>query len=177
MIVVELRIPYSFTHDRATLSWRDMQFGLSNGFLDPQAPIDKAVEEIVEHDAPSPDILELASASRSDPMAHLVARLAEVEPDCSEKDPRAVWLYLVLAWLYEHRAGNPDPLQTVEEIYSDFGYPEDIASFVRYMPAGDPDLGSCEANELRMFERWKQYLDDAARIHHVRRIRLGADPL
>jgi hypothetical protein len=68
----------------------------------------------------------------------------------------------VLAWFYEHRAEVPDPLQRVEEVYADFGYPEQLAKFVRYMPMEGPDLGSREANERRLFERWKRYVDDVA---------------
>jgi hypothetical protein len=69
---------------------------------------------------------------------------------------------LVLAWIYEHRGAFLDPLQTVEEVYADFGYPERIAGFVRYMPMDGPDLGSREANEQRLMERWKEYLDATA---------------
>lgn len=74
----------------------------------------------------------------------------------------AKWLYLVLDWLYQHRADLADPLQTVEEVYADFGYPECLSSFVRYMPMQGPDLGSRAANEARLFERWKSYLDECA---------------
>jgi hypothetical protein len=80
----------------------------------------------------------------------------------SEDEIRDKWLYLVLAWLYEHRAEVPDPLQRVEEVYADFGYPEQLANFVRYLPMEGPGLGSREANERRLFERWKRYIDGAA---------------
>jgi hypothetical protein len=68
----------------------------------------------------------------------------------------------VLAWFYEHRGEVPDPLLRVEEVYADFGYPEQIAKFVRYMPMEGPDLGSREANEHRLFERWKRYIEEVA---------------
>ena len=87
------------------------------------------------------------------------------EIERTEAELRDKWLYLVLAWLYEQRGAVPDPLQTVEEVYADFGYPEEIAGLIRYMPMDGPDLGSREANERRLFERWRQYLDSAAAKH------------
>ena len=48
------------------------------------------------------------------------------------------------------------------EVYSDFGYPPRIAGFVRYMPAEQPDLGSRELNEQRLYENWKRYLDQTS---------------
>lgn len=51
----------------------------------------------------------------------------------------------------------------VEEIYADFGYPPELAAFVRYMPMVGPDLGTTTLNEARMYERWQAYLDSAAR--------------
>ena len=68
----------------------------------------------------------------------------------------------MLAWFCEHRGEVPDPLQRVEEVYADFGYPEQIAKFVRYVPMEGPDLGRREANERRLFERWKQYIEEVA---------------
>ncbi|WP_394829859.1 DUF2247 family protein [Pendulispora albinea] len=64
--------------------------------------------------------------------------------------------------MFEHRADYADPLQTVEEVYTDFGYPPRIAAFVRYMPSDDPDLGSRESNERRLHEKWKRYLEEAS---------------
>ena len=93
----------------------------------------------------------------------LVESLATATSDEDQEALRGKWLYLVLAWIFEHRASYPEPLQAVEEVYADFGYPEVIASFVRYMPTSDPDLGSKEANERRLLENWKRYLDERAR--------------
>ncbi|MCB9913053.1 MAG: hypothetical protein H6827_08665 [Planctomycetes bacterium] len=40
-----------------------------------------------------------------------------------------------------------------------------MASFVRYMPKVGPDSGSREANERRLFERWKRYVDEMGTIY------------
>jgi hypothetical protein len=159
MDIVRLRIPYRFVRDRTSMSWRDVRFGLVNELLDPQVPIELAVDQVGELTEPSAALIELAGASKNEPILEFVDQLANAEPPRSEDVTRDKWLYLVLAWIYEHRDVYADPLQRVEEIYADFGYPEQVAKFVRYMPMEGPDLGSREENERRLFERWKQYLD------------------
>jgi hypothetical protein len=160
--IVQLRIPYHFLRSRVRMSWREMRFGLANDLLDPHAPVDLAVDQVTELAEPSAALLELAGASKNEPTSDLVEDLANDEAPRSDNEIRDKWLYLVLAWLYEHRGEYPDPLQRVEEVYADFGYPEQIAKFVRYMPMEGPDLGSREANEGRLFDRWKRYLDEVA---------------
>lgn len=155
-----MRIPYRFVRERTRLSWRDIRFGLVNELLDPEAPVALANDQVDELEAPSAALLDLAGVGDDVPTMELVERLAESEPQRSEDEIRHKWLYLALAWIYERRHAYSDPLQRVEEVYADFGYPEQIASFVRYMPMVGPDLGSREANERRLFERWKQYIDE-----------------
>lgn len=57
-----------------------------------------------------------------------------------------------------------DPLGEVEEIYSDFDYPEEMENFVRYMPASngyDQTRHTLEENNRRLFESWERYLSNA----------------
>ena len=165
MDIVRLCVPYRFVGERTSVCWRDVRFGLLNELLDAQAAIEMAVDQVGEREDPSSSLLELAGAGKNEPIMDLVEQLAGGESPRSEEEIRNKWLYLVLAWIYERRDEDPDPLQRVAEVYADFGYPEQIASFVRYMPMEGRDLGSREANERRLFERWKRYLDEAAALH------------
>ena len=164
MDVVQLRIPLDFVRKRARIGWCDIKFGLANHLLDPQAPSIFAVDQVRELEEPPPAILELAESGEDGRTMELVELAAEGEKDCDPK-LRDKWLYIVLAWLYEQRHVDSDPLQRVEEVYADFGYPSRIAGFVRYMPMVGADLGSKEANEQRMLNRWKQYLDEVGPAH------------
>jgi hypothetical protein len=98
------------------------------------------------------------NASRASRTRSRLASRTISDRTCSN-ELREAWLDVVLAWLYDHRAELEDPLEMVEAVYADFGYPAQIASFVRCMPMQGPDLGSPAANEQRLFERWKRYLD------------------
>ena len=75
----------------------------------------------------------------------------------------AKWLYLALAWLFENRDSVSDPLVQVEMIYADFDYPPEITSLVYYMPCDEPDLGSRELNEARIYANWENYLQAEAK--------------
>ena len=160
MDIVRLRIPYSFIRVRTPVTWRDVRFGLTNDLIASRTAVDLAIERIT--DPVDPLLVELAAEQVNERILDIVERLAESEPYRSDSEIRDKWLYLVLAWLYEHRQDDPDPLQRVEEVYADFEYPERLAAFVRYMPTEGPDLGSREANERRLMERWKGYLDETA---------------
>lgn len=166
MDIVRLAIPYSFVRDRIRLTWRCVLFGVKNELLDPNVPNAFAFDQLATIEEPSSALLDLASGRRGELAMSLVEQLAHGEADVSEKKILETWLYLALAWIYANRASDPDPLERVAEVYADFGYPEQIASFVRYMPMQGPDLGSREANVERLFERWEQFVQEGDRIHN-----------
>ena len=159
------KIPYDFLCQRVNLSWHDIQFGIEHQLISPQVAIDKAMNRLNESGDTSPDVVELASHSEADPVLELVRRLSASESATSH-DVQTKWLYLILAWLFENQTSVKDPLGIVEEVYTDFGYPREIASFVRYMPMVGPDLGSREQNEARLYARWENYLDEARKRFH-----------
>lgn len=165
MDILRMCISYDFIRERTRMSWREVLFGLVNELLDPRAAVEFAVEQVGTEAEPSAVLLQLAGGAGGEGTKALVAELAESEAPRSEDEVRDKWLYIVLAWIYQHREQSDDPLRRVEEVYADFAYPEQIAAFVRYMPMVGPDLGGPEANEGRLFDRWKEFLDDAARTY------------
>ena len=161
--MITTKVPYDFLRDRVDLSWRDIQFGLDRQLITAQVAIDRATDRLDQSSDASVDQVELASRSASDSISELVDRLADAEAAPSN-DVQDKWLYVVLAWLFENRQSVKDPLGMVEEVYSDFDYPPEIAPFVRYMPMDGPDLESLEQNEARLYERWKAFLDKASQL-------------
>jgi len=162
MDLIKLSIPSAFINERAVLTWRETLFGIENELLASGAAVDLAVDKVATRDDVASALLELAGLEKGEATQALVEQLASTEPDQDAGKIQSKWLYLVLAWIFEHRENYPDPLQTVEEVYADFGHPERIADFVRYMPMNEPDLGSRELNEQRLYEKWKRYVDDEA---------------
>jgi len=159
---LKMDVPLSFINARTGLTWREIAYGIDNGLLRPAAAIDFATACVGSDEDPSSDIVELAGLRPDEPTRELVDKIAGMQSEQDSAYIRGKWLYLVLAWLFENREAFAEPLAIVEEVYADFDYPEDVASFVRYMPMRGPDLGSAAANRKRLFDNWKLYLDKAA---------------
>ena len=162
MELIKLSIPSAFVAERTRVTWREVLYGINNELLAPAAAVDLAGEEVEAQDDPPPALVELAGLGKGEPIQALVEQLAKTQPEQNAEEIRDKWLYLTLAWIFEHRTTYRDPLQTVEEVYADFGYPARIAGFVRLMPADDPDLGSRELNERRLYQKWRTYLDEVS---------------
>ena len=159
MELVTLRILYGFirTHVGA-LTWLELLFGVENDLIDPAA-IPEFTDDGITNEAGSGVVREVASLAPDDAWRRL-KELAGVELAISEvrEAARDKWLYLALAWIFEHRQEYHDPLGMAERIFAEFDYPQRMSSFVRYMPSKEPDLGSAELNEARLFRNWQEFL-------------------
>jgi len=159
---VNAHIPLAFIQSRTRLSWRDVKLGLERQLISASVAIDHATSQLVGSTQPRPEEVELAGSSLSDPIIDLVSQLSSQEAPEPQEHNEAKWLYLMLAWTYQNRNSLSDPLGVVEAVYSDFGYPSEIAHFVRYMPMVGENLGSREMNEARLIVYWERYLERAA---------------
>ncbi len=75
--------------------------------------------------------------------------------------------YILLSWLWINRESFEDPLDEVESIYTDFDYPAEIESFIKYIPPTDgydPSLYSYAENINRLMKNWEIYLQKGADI-------------
>jgi hypothetical protein len=168
---LRLRIPFEFIRDRVRMTWRDLLFGIDEHLLDPTAPVSFAIDRVMNEKVSEPEVIELAGLVRERDARPYLERIAARAPEEALDDIRAKWLCLVLAWIYAERGTYPDPLQKVEEVYADFGYPPGMAGFVRYMPLDGTDLGSREQNEARLYARWEQFVNECLRTHATDRAR------
>ena len=74
------------------------------------------------------------------------------------------WLFLLLKWAYENRSSIPYPLGVVDDLYAEFDYPENIESFVAFLPpkdGWDPTKHTPTENENRLLKNWAMYLHDS----------------
>lgn len=160
MELLALKIRRDFIESKlGGLTWQDALFGLENQLIDPRAIQELAVTDLDQPEPPA-SLIELATSETHDPVLDQVRDLAERESIQADSLSSRRWLYLVLAWLFEHRDQLPDPLQAVETVYAEFDYPEDVAGFVRYMPSDDPDLADRQLNEERLIGKWGRYLSE-----------------
>lgn len=163
MDVLKLQIPFEFIRSRALLSWSDVAFGLDQQLLDEAAPSELATERLAEDLGSGSDMIDLLEASPQVNALPIVKKLASRELGVSPDAIREKWLFLVLSWILENQDRFSDPLEMVEVVYADFGYPVSIAPFVRYMPSSESRLGSPVFERARLFGIWRSYIEEGAR--------------
>lgn len=142
------------------LTWREVEWGIASELIDWHVVKSMAIEKL-SSDSDQPN--ELAILSSDDPLelASSLRNLASSEPQELEADIRSKWLRIILADLLGRRDEVTDPLVEVERIYADFGYPEEIEGFVRYMPASDgydPEAHTHQENVDRLYRNWSSYV-------------------
>ena len=127
------RLPYEYMNKYGPLTWREIEWGIKHELIGWDVVKDMAIERMSSE---SDQSNELVILNTNDPMDLIgaVRNLASSEPEEIEIEMRSKWLKIVLANLFLHKVEVGDPLAEVERIYADFDYPEEIESFVRYMP-------------------------------------------
>lgn len=156
--LVRFRIPAPYVLERAIPTAAELGFGYHHGWLSQEdtvaiaaakggagAPLLDAEKELAQL---LPD-----DFIRVDPLAEEL----EVSDEPVERRAR-LWLFLALAWVYDHRSEFADPFETIEMLYADFDYPEEIQGLVRYMPAKAGEDVGLDAID----KRWRQYLNRKA---------------
>lgn len=162
MEIVKLQIPLGFIQARTCLTWHEVLFGVANELFSPEAAAELAAQQLGKEADTSSALVDLVILDENESRVPLIQRLAAAEPEEHSGEPQQKWLYLVLAWMFAHKDSYSDPFGAVEAVYADFGYPECISSLVRYMPMLDADLGSKQANEQRLYDKWKAFVDEAS---------------
>lgn len=82
--------------------------------------------------------------------------------DSSVLNSKSKWIFIALKWLFEKRHDIEDPLSKVELMYEDFDFPEEIESFVRYMPSSDSyqtQQHTLLENQDRLYGLWAEYIE------------------
>lgn len=164
MDLIKIKIPVTYITEKADISWQDIKFGLDNELVDPVSVIDLIDKHADQINNSRDKLVDYLNINNIESIKEIVDKMANRRLELSDNEIRDKWLYITLAWIYDHRNEYSDPLQIVEEIYADFGYPDQIKKFVRYMPMEGPDLGDKEKNENRLFRRWEQYIENSSHI-------------
>lgn len=146
-------------------TWQEILFALKNKIVTVEDVIEYAIYIINEDTMGFDIVLEITCLQTDEDIYPYLEQLIMLEDSQDITDIKDKWLYLILKWLYENRNDIENVLGIVEEIYEIFDYPEDIVSFVRYMPSEAGDLGSPELNRKRLFKNWENYLETFKKEH------------
>lgn len=149
------------------LNWDDISWGYHKQLLGWKDVVDYA-NNIVINGSDNEYIFELSMINHSN-LSELNDLLAKLGNPLINYD-NSKWLYILLLQLFNNRNNIADALGEVEKIYEEFDYPEEIKSFVRYMPASDnydPSKHTLEENKRRLYFHWEQYLINNKFNHQV----------
>lgn len=145
---------------KVNLSWEDILWGYEHNYLNWQDIVNYA-HNIVFSGNENEIIFKLSLIDKSS-LFKLKPILEILASDIENYHPNK-WLYLILYDIFQKKHEIKDPLGEVEKIYEDFNYPEEIESFVRYMPPNDgyiPSEHSYEENISRLYSNWEKYLNN-----------------
>lgn len=156
-------INYDYISKRVKVTWETIMYGIERNYILPNIAIEHAINELSQKENYPQYLIELASLSKDESVYPYLNELADLEIIEEDEVSKDKWLYLMLDWTYNNRHKYSDSLGLVEQIYADFDYPVQISTFVRYMPSNEPDLGSLELNEARLYRSWGNYLEEQYR--------------
>lgn len=139
----------------------ELAAGLRMGLLDRSGAVQVA-ERLLSDGGTVPDWIEETALLLSDDYRRIDDLIPErADQDPAAADPLQVWLFLVLADLWNNRDAVADPLAEVESVYADFDYPEEMQGFVRFLPVPE----GTEVGTAAIVARWRSYLDRRAEYY------------
>ncbi len=161
------RVPANFALANASLSWKDIKYGIENEYCDNDLAI-KYAEKLMSDSEDVPEaISELVWLSNDNSVMEYVNELVGKEKSLDKDKIADKWLYLILSWLFEIKKSNADGLLRIEKIYADFDYPDSISHFVQYMPMHGQDLGSKELNQEKLVKYWMEYIHQRREVYKI----------
>jgi hypothetical protein len=97
--------------------------------------------------------------------AATIEQLAAATDDSQADLPDARrWLWLALAWLYEHRGEYADPWSEVEALWEAFDHAHELSGLIRWMPRQPGRPAGMDA----MTERWRRLVEASSPPNDIR---------
>lgn len=147
-----LIIPSNFIIKFKNISWHDFEYALDKNIILEKTLVDYAIMKI-SLDRYSDLEFELASCNPKESCQVLEIFYKLLENKSNQDEIAKKWTYFCLLFIYENKGDFDDPLGIIEDLYSDFDYPEYIKQLVRYMPSDDGRLVDFD-------KEWRIFLDN-----------------
>lgn len=144
------------------LNWKDIIWGVERGIFSWKDVRNFALAKL-DRNSSTFDIeneISMLDKNNASEIMSLARDAASI--DCEFGNIADRWRFLLLKWIYENRNTFTHPLGVVEELYAEFDYPQDMESFVPFLPPSDgwdPTKHSSSENEMRLFGNWRTYLE------------------
>ncbi len=118
------RMDAAFALSLHPLSYAEANFGVDEGLLAEGAEVEVARRHFSEPLVTDLDVLELAELRPGARSRALSRELAERYPSLTRCAAEKLWEWLCVEWLVAHWDARPAPLEDVDGLTADFGYPD-----------------------------------------------------
>lgn len=154
------------------ITWSDVYYGVDKNLLDLNCVSEYAVRCLETETNDSQEIIDLAWESGDrlyllETMADIIHRESQLEAHQFQSVIK--WQYCIIKNLKDVQKNFIELSNSLDEIYADFDYPEDMEEFVSYMPIKDgykPKEHSKEENIQRKINKIDEFLDKKIREIH-----------
>jgi len=158
------KIPYSFIIKRYLPTWSEINMAIKEGWIEHNFAIDYAIAQL-EKDSEDEDEIQIAGLLRGQEICitEIISRLCLKDSGFDEEKSKIRWLRLILAWIFENKRSYSEPLDILENLYVDFGYPKEIKHLIRFNIPTDgysPQGHTEEENIKRIYRLWGEYIDN-----------------
>lgn len=169
-------IPSDFFNEKMPLSWFDVKWGYDRGLINAHVPIKKAEDKVCSGGATEAELeMSFLMPDNIFNVSKLLDEICQKESKENDAIPARKWVFISLLWLWLNKDKYVKPLDEVEIIYSDFDYPVQIESFVKYMPPTDgyqPSKHTQQENQERLMLNWHKYLELESDVFGFQRVLL-----
>ncbi|WP_430509847.1 DUF2247 family protein [Gottfriedia solisilvae] len=148
---------FKYASNLVDLTWRDILFGINNGFFSPEVAIENAISEITSKEEKSDLVFQIAQLFKGESIHPFIDELVSNESR-NEADSTAKFLYILLNWLYENRNKYDNWMEMIWNIYLDFHSPEEIYELIPYVSPEKYDRVA--PLDIYILTKWKEYLDE-----------------
>lgn len=155
-----------FEENNIKYDWNTVYVGLKLSLLELEEVQNYAVSIIENTETSNEIIMELAWGIEEQRLEESIRSLLEnkdIQEDSKEFElEERKWRYCILKQISNKYSGK-DILSKINDIFTHFGYPNDMMSFVNYMPTTDgynPTEHTYEQNFNRLMNNFKSFLLD-----------------
>ncbi len=156
-----------FKENNLQLDWYDVYWGLKEGIIS-FGEVGKYAEKHIDNDISS-EIIQNIVFDRSsineilNSLENLLGQhFTEYEREKQHKFSKRKWKYCILQYIANSNLDFSSMFDQVEQVYALFGYPEDMLSFIPYMPPQDnynPILHTNLENQTRLLNNLNVFLN------------------
>lgn len=115
-------------------SWQELRFGLNRNFITESDIIFYAMQILAEDIAQYNLVLELSIADDYE-VEELLCMLIKNEEKQVQEKIESKWVFSIIYVIYTYQKEHL--YEIIDDVYSEFNYPEEIKNLIGYMPCED----------------------------------------